>query len=65
MKAKTLNPLWNEEFSFKVEPKAMEEEGTVIICAVLDYDRISSNELEGEAVIPLKVILEKAKKAFG
>ena len=62
-KKKTLHPLWNEEFTFQVEKKIMEEDGNVIIFAVFDYDVFASNELEGEAVIPLKIILSKAKEA--
>ena len=63
LKKKTLNPLWNETFFFNVERKAMEEEGTVIIFAVLNYDSKGSNQLKGEGVIPLKIILENAEQA--
>ena len=60
---RTLDPLWNEEFSFHVPHSLAEEEGTVIVFAVFDYDIISSNELEGEAVLPLKVLLNRKKEA--
>jgi len=62
-KKKTLEPIWNEEFIFPVKRTTMEEEGNVVIFAVFDYDIFASNELEGEAVIPLKIILQCAIEA--
>ena len=53
----TLDPLWEEEnFTFPVERSLVAQEGTVAIFTVLDHDIISSNDLEGEAVLPLNIL---------
>ena len=53
----TLNPIWTEEnFMFDVEKSLMKQEGTVVIFTVLDRDILSSDDLEGEAVLPLNIL---------
>ena len=59
VKKKTLDPLWEETFIFKVERHLVEETGAVIVFSILDYDRFGLNQLEGEAVLPLQNLIKK------
>lgn len=48
--ANTLNPIWNETFTFQVKPN-----NPNLVITVYDYDSMSSTpDFEGMVVIPLK-----------
>ncbi|MFH4982735.1 hypothetical protein AB6A40_009444 [Gnathostoma spinigerum] len=49
IKMKTLNPYYNESFSFDVTPEKMQRVHLRVI--VSDYDRVGSNERIGQVVI--------------
>ena len=49
VKKRTLNPYYNETFTFKVPFEKIET--TSVMVAVLDYDRMSKSELIGKTII--------------
>jgi len=49
IKMKTLNPYYNESFSFDVTPEKMQRVHLHITCS--DYDRVGSNERIGQVII--------------
>ncbi|XP_069608149.1 protein unc-13 homolog D isoform X1 [Ranitomeya imitator] len=53
VKKNELNPLYDETFDFLVTPEQCEVPGACLLLTVFDYDAILSNELEGEAFLPL------------
>jgi len=53
----TLDPVYKDEsFVYDVSKNLMTLDGTCIIFTVLDHDVLGSNDLEGEAVIPLNIL---------
>jgi BAI1-associated protein 3 len=56
-KKQTVDPVYNEEFLLPVsKPETMEVDGAMLLLAVFDYDKMSSNDLCGLCVIPCKRI---------
>lgn len=54
---KTLDPIFdNESFAFGVPKDKVLLDGAVVHFTVLDHDVIGSNDLEGEAVLPLNML---------
>ncbi|XP_040294742.1 protein unc-13 homolog D isoform X1 [Bufo bufo] len=53
VKKSELNPLYDETFDFLVTPEQCEVPGACLMLTVFDYDAILSNDLEGEAFLPL------------
>jgi hypothetical protein len=52
---RNLNPVWDEEFELRVLPGDLESE--VLSVEVWDKDRIGSDDLIGEATLPLAAVL--------
>ncbi|XP_075033914.1 protein unc-13 homolog D isoform X2 [Mixophyes fleayi] len=53
VKKNELNPLYDETFDFLVTLEQCEVPGACLLLTVFDYDTLLSNELEGEAFLPL------------
>ncbi|KAJ8601660.1 hypothetical protein CTAYLR_007449 [Chrysophaeum taylorii] len=53
VKKKSLYPVWNEVFSFRVRPQDQRGEPLVLEIVVDDWDEVSSNDFMGRIVIPL------------
>ncbi|XP_063816646.1 protein unc-13 homolog D isoform X2 [Pseudophryne corroboree] len=53
VKKNELNPLYDETFDFLVTLEQCDVPGACLLLTVFDYDTLLSNELEGEAFLPL------------
>ncbi|XP_025049368.1 BAI1-associated protein 3 [Alligator sinensis] len=56
VKAKTLNPVYDELFHFSVTYKQCRRRAACILFTVMDHDWLSSNDFAGEAVMPMNLI---------
>ncbi|XP_074121257.1 protein unc-13 homolog D isoform X1 [Sminthopsis crassicaudata] len=54
---KELHPLFDEAFEFLVSLESCQKEGNCLLLTVLDHDRLGTNDLEGEAFLPLNTVL--------
>ncbi|XP_072501830.1 protein unc-13 homolog D isoform X5 [Notamacropus eugenii] len=54
---KELHPLFDEAFEFLVSPESCQKEGNCLLFTVLDHDRLGTDDLEGEAFLPLNTVL--------
>ncbi|XP_060058761.1 protein unc-13 homolog D isoform X3 [Erinaceus europaeus] len=50
---KDLHPLFDETFEFLVPAEPCQKDGACLLLTVLDHDRLGTNDLEGEAFLPL------------
>ncbi|CAF0837246.1 unnamed protein product [Brachionus calyciflorus] len=53
---KTLNPVYNETFDFKINEKCLNQTGNVIHFTVMDHDLMWTNDFEGEAFLDLSSV---------
>ncbi|XP_078012046.1 protein unc-13 homolog D isoform X4 [Phascolarctos cinereus] len=54
---KELHPLFDEAFEFLVSPESCQKKGNCLLLTVLDHDRLGTDDLEGEAFLPLNTVL--------
>uniref|UniRef100_W5JZI3 Synaptotagmin n=1 Tax=Astyanax mexicanus TaxID=7994 RepID=W5JZI3_ASTMX len=57
---KTLNPVFNETFVFKIPYQELG--GKTLVMSVYDYDRFSKHDIIGEVKLPMNTDLESAEK---
>ncbi|XP_044531082.1 protein unc-13 homolog D [Gracilinanus agilis] len=55
---KELHPLFDEAFEFLVSPESCQKEGNCLLLTVLDHDTLGTDDLEGEAFLPLSTVLK-------
>lgn len=48
-----LHPLFDEVFEFLVSPDKCQQDGACLLLTVFDHDTLGTNDLEGEAFLPL------------
>ncbi|XP_037666762.1 protein unc-13 homolog D isoform X2 [Choloepus didactylus] len=53
---KDLHPLFDETFEFLVPAEPCQTEGACLLLTVLDHDRLGTDDLEGEAFLPLRSV---------
>ncbi|KAM6164831.1 protein unc-13 homolog D isoform 2-T2 [Rhynchocyon petersi] len=53
---KDLHPLFDETFEFLVPAEPCQEEGACLLLTVLDHDTLGTDDLEGEAFLPLRSV---------
>ncbi|XP_077183900.1 protein unc-13 homolog D isoform X3 [Paroedura picta] len=52
-----LHPLFDEVFDFLIPPEKCQQDGACLLLTVFDYDTLGTNDLEGEAFLPLCRVL--------
>ncbi|RDX72852.1 C2 and GRAM domain-containing protein, partial [Mucuna pruriens] len=57
---KSLNPKWNEEFSFKVDD--LNEE---LVISVMDEDKFFNDDFVGQLKVPISLVFEEEIKSLG
>lgn len=57
---KSLNPKWNEEFSFRVED--LNEE---LVFCVMDEDKYFNDDFVGQVKVPVSMVFEEEIKSLG
>uniref|UniRef100_A0A8C2RAD8 Unc-13-like protein D n=1 Tax=Capra hircus TaxID=9925 RepID=A0A8C2RAD8_CAPHI len=53
---KDLHPLFDETFEFLVPAEPLQKDGACLLLTVLDHDRLGTDDLEGEAFLPLRSV---------
>ncbi|XP_060251836.1 protein unc-13 homolog D isoform X3 [Ovis aries] len=53
---KDLHPLFDETFEFLVPAEPCQKDGACLLLTVLDHDRLGTDDLEGEAFLPLRSV---------
>ncbi|CAI9163814.1 unnamed protein product [Rangifer tarandus platyrhynchus] len=53
---KDLHPLFDETFEFLVPAEPCQKDGACLLLTVLDHDTLGTNDLEGEAFLPLRSV---------
>jgi len=57
---KSLNPKWNEEFSFRVDD--LNEE---LVISVMDEDKFFNDDFVGQLKVPISIVFEEEIKSLG
>ncbi|KAG8196992.1 hypothetical protein JTE90_013136 [Oedothorax gibbosus] len=62
---KTLYPLFDEAFEFRIPQDLLNREGAGVCFSVMDHDMVTKNDFEGEAFLPLCNVAEEASLEGG